>query len=162
MIVVLATTGLVMVNAEVWPLYPLHKSFGVAAVFIIVLRIIWRWRQGFPLPMNDESSVAHRIARLMHIALLVFTVLLPLSGMLFSGASGHGFSLFGLTLVSPNPHPSDVNNVLPYNETLSVWAQSLHHFLGYGLAVLVALHVTAALKHHFVDRDRVLQRMLGR
>ena len=158
----LAGAGLYMSRAEAWALYPWHKSFGLLALLFIVVRLVQRLRLGLPDPVQPSSPALHRAARWAHGALLVLTLLLPLSGMLFSGASGHGFGLFGLPLVPHQDDPAKPGEVLPYNATLAELGQQAHHWGGYLLLALVALHVLAALKHHFIDRDRTLLRMLGR
>jgi cytochrome b561 len=166
-IVGLTMAGVLMVNAEVWFLYPWHKSLGVVACALIVLRMYWRWREGFPAPLGDEFLVAiktrkYNVATIVHSVLLLAALLMPISGMVFSGMSGHGFSVFGLTLIPSNPDPLEVNNVVPHHAGIAEAAQSIHHYLGYLLLLLLALHVAAALKHHFIDRDDVLRRMLGK
>ena len=158
----LAGVGLYMSRAEIWALYPWHKSLGVIALLFIVVRLVQRLRLGLPEPVQPTTPAVHRAARWAHGALLALTLLMPLSGMLFSGASGHGFGIFGLSLVPHQDDPARPGEVLPYNATLAELGQQAHHWLGYLLLALVALHLGAALKHHFIDRDRTLLRMLGR
>ncbi|MBB2487965.1 cytochrome b [Mitsuaria sp. WAJ17] len=158
----LAGMGLYMSRTEAWALYPWHKSLGVIALLFIALRLGQRLRLGLPDPVQATSPALHLAARWAHGALLALTLLMPLSGMLFSGASGHGFGVFGLTLVPHQDDPAKPGEVLPYNATLADLGHQAHHWLGYLLLLLVALHVLAALKHHVIDRDRTLLRMLGR
>lgn len=158
----LAGVGLYMSRTDTWSLYPWHKSLGVIALLFIAIRLVQRLRLGLPDPVQPTSAALHRAARWAHGALLALTLLMPVSGMLFSGASGHGFGIFGLTLVPHQDDPARPGEVLPYSASLAELGQQAHQWGGYLLLALVALHVLAALKHHFVDRDRTLLRMLGR
>lgn len=158
----LAGAGLYMSRTETWALYPWHKSLGALALLVIAVRVVQRLRLGLPAPVQPTSPALHRAARWAHGVLLGLTLLMPLSGMLFSGASGHGFGVFGLTLVPHQDDPSRPGEVLPYHAGLAELGQQAHHWGGYLLLALVAVHVLAALKHHLVDRDRTLLRMLGR
>ena len=75
----------------------------------------------------------------------------PLTGYVISTSAGDGIAIFGWF---------EVPAVLPKSEALRDAAVELHYYLAYGTAALVLLHVTAALKHQFVDRDDILSRML--
>ncbi len=158
----LAGVGLYMSRSEAWALYPWHKSLGVIALLLIAVRLVQRLRLGLPGPVQPTSPAMQRAARWAHGTLLALTLLMPLSGMVFSGASGHGFGVFGLTLVPHQDDPAKPGEVLPYNATLAELGHQAHYWLGYLLLLLVTLHVLAALKHHFIDRDSTLLRMLGR
>ena len=158
----LAAIGLYMVRQEAWPLYDMHKSFGLLVFVAILARAAWTWRNGLPAPVREFSRQEHAAASTVHGLLLACTIALPITGMLFSGASGHGFGLFGWELFPEHPAPAGHGAVVPVNGPLAAWGQAAHHVIGYALLVLVALHVAGASKHHFLDRDRTLLRMLGR
>lgn len=158
----LLAVGLYMTTAEAWHLYPLHKSIGIVALLVIVVRLAWRLKNGLPAPVAPMSALAHWAARMAHGGLLVLTLLLPLTGMLFSGASGHGFCIFSLELFPHRYSPGKPGEAVPFNTELADWGQWAHGALGYLLLGLVVLHVAAALKHHLIDRDATLRRMLGR
>lgn len=153
--------GIFMVRTEAWSLYHWHKSIGLLAFTLILARVIWRLRNGMPAPLGEASPLVHLAARAAHWALLLLTVLLPVSGMLFSGASGHGFGVFSLSLFPHQYDPAKLGEAIPFNAPLAEAAQLGHQILGYTLAALIALHVLAALKHHLLDRDGTLRRMLG-
>ncbi len=78
-------------------------------------------------------------------------VAVPVTGYLISTSAGDGISMFGWF---------DVPAVLPRSDWIRDLAVELHFYLAYTTAMLVAIHVLAALKHHFVDRDATLRRML--
>lgn len=151
--------GFYMVTTEAWGLYNWHKSFGLIAVLLIVLRMVYRLKRGWPDPVTQYSRHEQLASKIVHWVLLVGILLLPLTGMLYSGSSGHGFGVFDWTLMPVNQGES---GVVPHSEALAFWAKRAHSWLGFGLAFVIALHLLGALKHHFLDRDNTLRRMLGR
>jgi len=154
--------GIYMSLAEAYGLYDIHKSIGLLALPLLAARAAWRLRQGWPRPLGRYRASERWLAKAIHWCLLLGTLALPLSGMLYSAASGHGFGIFGVTLVPANQDPSDPDEVIPYSQLLSVLGETAHEWVGYGLVVILLLHVAGALKHHLVDRDGTLRRMLGR
>jgi cytochrome b561 len=131
-------------------LYNWHKWAGVTILALSALRLLWRLRQRPPadLPM---AAWQRRAAHGVHGALYLLCFAVPLAGWAYSSAAGFPVVLFG---VLPLP-----DFVAPDRE-LSESLKPLHRWLAYALATLVALHVAAALKHHFVDRDGLLLRMM--
>lgn len=159
-VITLTLLGLYMTSNESWSLYTYHKSFGLILFPIIVIRILWRLKQGWPVPANRYSAVEYSLAKITHWLLLILIILMPLAGMIHSGASGHGFGIFGLELVQHN-YTKD-GQAIPYNEAWRDAGQTAHRYLGYLMIVLIALHIAGALKHHFINKDATLQRMLGK
>lgn len=160
--IALLVVGLAMKQLEIWPLYPWHKAFGVLVLLLAVPRALLRLREGWPTALGTPPAWQHRAALLTHASLLACTLLMPLSGALHSGASGHGISVFGLELVAMNPDPAKPGEVLPFNAGLAEFGEEAHELLGYAVVALLLLHVAGALKHHLIDRDATLTRMLGR
>ena len=78
-----------------------------------------------------------------------------------SALSGHGVEFFGLELVARNPNPDNPKEMIPHNGAIAGIAHELHVIAGYMIIVGVLLHIVAALKHHVVDKDGTLRRMLG-
>lgn len=161
-VLALAGVGLYMVRKKAWPLYDTHKSIGLLVFVAILARAARIWRNGLPTPVRQFTRLEHAAASTVHGLLLACTLALPITGMIFSGASGHGFGVFGLQLFPEHPAPAGHGEVIPVDGNLADWGQAAHHVIGYALLALVALHVAGALKHHVVDRDRTLVRMLGR
>ncbi|MHA3976411.1 cytochrome b [Halovulum sp. GXIMD14794] len=140
-----------------------HKSFGTMVFALACLRIAWRASQrARPSDPVEMPSWQRQAARLSHLALYALMLALPLSGWLMASASPLNdadalpfqipnmvFGLFEL----PDPFPKG-------SEALAARLRRLHGILALGLALLLGLHVAAALKHHFADRDPVLRRML--
>lgn len=129
-----------------------HKSFGVLVGTLALLRLVWRVREGFPGPVPGLPAWEARAAHRMHLALLVMTIAIPLTGMLKSVSYARPVHVFGVLVV---PKLLEEKSVV-FNEIVS-W---LHATLAYALLVALALHIGAALKHHLVDRDATLRRMV--
>lgn len=158
-IIGLIALGIYMVETESWQLYHIHKSIGLLAFAAILARLAWRWRNGLPRPVRPMSRIEHVTATVAHVVLLVLTVVLPLSGMLYSGASGNGFGIFGWELF---PSRYSAGQAVPFSARWSDLGQAMHGYLGYLLLALIVLHAAAAFKHHLIDQDATLKRMLGR
>jgi cytochrome b561 len=160
--IALSAIGIYMANTESWALYDWHKSFGILLFGIILVRAGWRLRQGWPAPLHTQDKVSQLVARFVHWFLLLGTLAMPITGMLYSGGSGHGFSLFGWVIVPENPDAENPGNVIAYSETMGQFGETAHEILGYALVVAILLHIIGALKHHLLDKDRSLLRMLGK
>lgn len=159
-IVTLICVGYYMAEFDVGWLYPIHKAFGVLALLIILPRIIWRLKNGWPIPVRDYPAWEDKLARLSHWILIVGSIIMPLSGFIFSGASGHGVSVFGLVLAPTNYNAN--HEAIPFNEPVADIGHEIHEVVGMIMAIAVVLHVAGALKHHILDKDRTLLRMLGK
>lgn len=147
--------GLYMADLPLSPtklkLYSYHKWAGVTVFALALLRVWWRATHTAPaMPASMprwQQALAHGTHHLLY--LLLFAV--PLSGWLMSSAKGFQTVYFG---VLPIP------DLLAKNMELGERIEVVHMLLNYTMAALVAAHVVAALKHHFVDRDDILARML--
>jgi len=138
------------VSLEKLKLYGWHKEYGMLALFLAVFRVFWRLGSITPhLALPTLEKVA---ARLVHWAFYGFMFALPLTGWLMSSSAGLPVSFFGLVvlpdLVAPNEHYMNLY-------------KDLHKWLGYALIATIALHTAAALKHHFINKDNILRRMLS-
>ncbi|MFJ1267554.1 cytochrome b [Legionella lytica] len=149
----LLALGLYMVNLpislEKLKLYGWHKEFGFLVLFLALFRLIWRLSNTTPelaLPWLEQIA-----ARSMHGIFYGFMLAMPITGWLITSAAGLPASFFGLfslpNLVAPDPNKL----------TLFEW---MHQWLGYALIVAICLHAAAALKHHFINKDDILRRML--
>ena len=147
--------GLYMVDLPLSPAklryYSWHKWAGVTILLLSALRLLWRLTHRAPaLPASMpawQRAAAHASHHLLY--LLFFAV--PLTGWLFSSAAGFQTVYFGLV-----PIP----DLLDKNKEVADVLKLVHRYLNYCLAGLVILHAAAAIKHHAVDGDDVLARML--
>lgn len=146
--------GWVMVNYPISPtkfeLYSLHKSLGITVLLAVVLRLIWRAVNPTPT-LAAQPAWERRAATATHWTLYALLMLMPLSGYVINSAANFPMLVWG---VLPLP------NVTGENEGLQELAERVHLTLFWLLAVLVVLHVAAALRHHFLLKDDVLRRML--
>ena len=130
---------------------PLHKSIGLTVLALTLGRIAWRLaHRPPPLPMTMPRW--ERLAsQATHFSLYALLLIMPLTGwMLVSGAkTPHPFSWFGLFGVP----------LLPVSRATGGIAHESHSLLGYLMAVLVLIHIAAALRHHFLLRNSILARM---
>jgi cytochrome b561 len=128
-----------------------HKSVGITILALALLRLLWRWGNPTPLLPSTLKPWEHSLARVTHVLLYVILFAMPLSGWTMSSARGFPVSWFGLF---------QLPDLVPKNKALYNALVLTHISLSYLLYAVVALHVAAALKHHFILRDDVLRRML--
>ncbi len=153
--------GIYMAETETWALYPWHKSFGVLILLVVVPRVIWRLKSGWPAPVARFHPLEQRLVRTVQWTLLLATVLMPLSGFLMSSFGGTGVAVFGFDIVPRNPNPENPAMPLAHNAGLASFFHSMHTWVAWILVVTLLLHVSGALKHHLLNRDGTLRRMLG-
>ena len=128
-----------------------HKWAGVTVLLLATLRLLWRLGHRPPALSDAMPAWQRGAAHGLHHLLYVLMFAVPLSGYFFSLAAGRPVVYFGLfqlpVLIGPDP---------ALKETL----QEVHEWLNWFMAAIVALHVLAALKHAFIDRDGTMRRML--
>jgi cytochrome b561 len=140
-------------SPEKLKLYSWHKWAGVTVFLLVIVRLAWRvTHQPPPLPPS-MPRVQQWAAHAGHFALYVLMLAIPLSGWLMSSAKGFQTVWFG---VLPLP------DLVGKDQVLGALLLTVHQVLNLALVVVVIGHVGAALKHHFVDKDDVLTRMLPR
>ncbi len=128
-----------------------HKSFGLLALVLVGARLAWRRANPPPALPDAMSQLRHRLAQISHFTLYALMVIQPLSGVIMSRAAGYPSPFFALGKVPP---------MAAENEALSGAMHTVHEYGWWLLALLISLHLAAALHHHFVLRDGVLRRML--
>src|SRR5580692_1642644 len=128
-----------------------HKSFGMTVLMLAILRLLWRlWNPPPALPPG-MTPLERTLARATHIAFYGLLFAMPLTGWLMSSAKNYSVSWFGV-FTWPN--------LIAKNETAFDLLRSTHHILSYALFAIAVLHILAAFKHHFWNKDTVLLRML--
>lgn len=129
-----------------------HKSVGLSILVLTLVRIGWRlMNPALPAPPGTPKW-EKVVARTVHILFYVLLIAMPMTGWLASSAAGREIEWFGL-------FPWPLLPVEGGRETARS-LMGLHELAMKGLYVLIALHVLAALKHQFLDRDNVLHRMI--
>ncbi|AYH45683.1 cytochrome b [Azoarcus sp. DN11] len=129
----------------------LHKELGILALMLVVLRLAWRLGSALPRLVAGLPEWQQVTARFVHLCLYALMLAQPVTGWVMSSAAGIPVSFFGLFYLP---------DMVRYDEYLFRFLLALHQWLGYTLTLLVALHVGAALEHHFVLRDETLRKML--
>ena len=147
--------GQYMTNLQLSPaklkLYSYHKWIGVTIFLLVLMRIAWRLAHRPPLPPASMPAWQHSAASIAHFFLYALTLAIPVSGWLMSSASGFQVVYLG---VIPIP------DLLAKSKDAAQELKQLHEALNWLMVLVVAMHVAVALKHHLMDRDDVLQRML--
>ena len=130
----------------------IHKSIGILLFFVMLARVVWRASNVVPDNEPGIGTLQRRLAHSVHWLLYLLLFALMISGYFISTADGKPIQVFGLFSV-----PATVSDI-PNQEDI---AGAVHWYLALTLISFVGLHAAAALKHHFIDRDRTLKKMLG-
>lgn len=132
-------------------LFVWHKSTGMVILALMIVRVAWRWANPAPALPADMPPLERRGARASHFFLYVLLLLMPVTGWIVNSAANIPFRMFWLipvpAIVEPDKAMADV-------------AARAHFVLFVALSLLLAVHVGAALRHHFLKRNDVLVRML--
>lgn len=134
-------------------LYSWHKWAGVSVFVLALIRVLWRLNHKAPALPSTMAAAQRAAAHLGHLALYALMFAIPVSGWMMSSAKGFQTVWFGLL-----PLPDLVSR----DKVLGDQLLALHQWLNITLIALLAVHVLAALKHHIIDRDDILKRMLPR
>ena len=129
----------------------LHKSFGLLLFLLIIVRIAWRILTPKPemVPMPGWEST---VATIVHWSFYPLLFLIPVCGYLISTADARGVEFFGLF---------EVPALFTGSEGQEDTAGAVHLYLALFTIALSGLHGAAALKHHFIEKDATLKRILG-
>lgn len=160
-VITLAIIGVYMSENEAFELYPIHKSIGVLIFAVIIARVYWRFVNGWLEPASDYKAIEHNLAKIVHWVLIIAIIVMPISGFIMSGAGGFGVPLFGLEIVAAQFDPI-TQEAIPHNAQLAGFMAEVHKIAGWTMIVAITLHFAGAMKHHFIDKDSTLRRMLGK
>lgn len=138
-----------------------HKSFGFVAFVLAIIRVVWRFINPTPALPEGIPNWQKAASHASHWALYILILAIPLSGWLMSTAS---------PLNDAGAYPVRIPNMVfglfempdlfeTGDKALSEMFAAAHFWLVMALLALLALHIAAALKHHFIDRDPILRRM---
>ncbi|HEX5207892.1 MAG TPA: YceI family protein [Steroidobacteraceae bacterium] len=128
-----------------------HKSMGVTILGLAALRLLWRWMNPTPPLPSNLKPYERILAHFTHKGLYVLLFAMPLTGWMMTSARGFPASWFNVF---------QLPDFVPKSESLYDAMVVTHATLASCLAVIVALHIAGALKHHFVLKDDTLRRML--
>lgn len=126
-----------------------HKSIGIALFALTLLRIVWKITT--VTPAIEGASWEKTGAKLVHALLYILLISIFISGYLISTADGRGIDVFGLFSLP------GLGSLIENQEDI---AGEIHFYLTYTLIALASLHALAALKHHFINKDNTLKKMI--
>ena len=138
-------------SPEKLKLYSWHKWAGVTAFLLVAFRLLWRLAHRPPALPSSMPRLMQFAAHAGHLLLYVLMIAIPLSGWLMSSAKGFQTVYFG---VLPIP------DLLDKNKEIGDLLALVHKSLNLLFVAVLAGHIGAALKHHFIDKDDILTRML--
>lgn len=133
-------------------LFGLHKEFGILVLALVTIRLLWRLINVTPTLSNQIPYLQRLAAHIMHFLLYLLMFIIPITGWLMTSAAGLSVSFFDLFLLPDLIQP---------NKELMITLETVHGWLAYSLLVLIIAHAAAALKHHFIDKDTILRRMIS-
>lgn len=128
----------------------IHKSLGLLLLLLTVFRIFWKALNTKPSALTDNRLEA-KLGNMAHLLLYILMLVILISGYLISTADGRGIEVFTWFTV-----PS-LGELFVDQEDI---AGMIHEYTAYTIIGLALLHALAAIKHHFIDRDNTLTRML--
>jgi cytochrome b561 len=131
----------------------LHTSTGVLVLAFATWRLARRIRLGLPEHVGVYKAWEQTLSKVIHYFLLFATLAMPISGIIMTVGRARSVEVFGLPLI---PKLLAEKNVLLTNV-----GGGTHAILGKLILLALALHIAGALKHHIMDRDGTLRRMLG-
>lgn len=130
----------------------IHRSLGVVLFGLMIVMFVAQIIQTRPKSLDNHSKFEKVAGGVTHKLLYLLVVMVLFSGYLISTADGRAIEVFKLITVS------SLGTL--FNNQVDI-AGFVHQYLSYTMMVLVVIHALAALKHHFIDKDKTLTRMLG-
>ena len=128
-----------------------HKSVGIVLAMIMLFRLAWKFANISPNPVSNHSAREVLGAKIAHWLFYILILMMIISGYLISTADDRSIEVFGVFEVPA------LGSVFENQEDT---AGLIHEWLAYVLIALASFHALAALKHHVLDKDDTLKRML--
>ncbi|MPZ36616.1 MAG: cytochrome b [Rhizobiales bacterium] len=155
LVLLMVPLGIVIANEWGGPaqqfLYNLHKSIGVTLIPIVIVRLLYRLSHPAPPLPSDIPAIQQFAAHASHWSLYALILIQPIVGYIMTSAYPAPVPFFGLF---------NLPAIWPENRALSEQLSVVHLYIGLAIAVIATIHISAALFHHFVRKDRVLMRMI--
>ncbi len=154
--IVMLCVGFYMVDLPRGPdkgeIYGIHKSVGAIVLLLVVGRIAWRIKEGKLPPVSPILTWQDKAAKGLQHFFYLATLCMPISGIMMSVGGGRGLKVFGVSVISSGEKINWLGSL----------GSDIHFYCAWALVVGISLHILAALKHHFLDKDIRLVRILGR
>lgn len=133
-------------------LYNVHKQTGLTILVLVILRILWHIVSKYPKQLSSLSPLEKAASVSMHMLLYILMASIPIGGILMTQSFGYPVTLWGIyklpMFISPQP------------KEIVTFIANCHKWGAHAIIILASLHALAALKHYFINKDHVLQRML--
>lgn len=130
----------------------IHKSIGILLAGVFAFRVFWKLTNIKPQPLLTHTAIERNLAHITHILLYILMACIMLSGYLISTADGRAIEVFGWFEI-----PATLTNI----ENQEDIAGEIHYYLALTLIGLASIHAFAAIKHHVIDKDDTLRRMIS-
>lgn len=127
-----------------------HKALGITILALTVILILWRLTHKAPPLPTGTPAWQRPVSKVVHFLFYALLILLPLSGWLWMSAADRPVDFFGLFTVPSIAAP---------DKALADTLHERHELLGLTMLALVTIHILAALKHQFIDRTGLINRM---
>ena len=131
--------------------FMIHKSLGLTVLFLMIARFLWIQLYGKPALPTTVPRWQKIVSRIVQYSLYLFLITMAMCGWIMSVAAERVPSYFGLFSLTLPIEP---------NKALAKLMDQSHKTIAWVLIILITLHVAGAIKHHFIDKDNVLKRML--
>ncbi len=129
----------------------LHISLGITVLILLLLRYFWKMVQETPAPFANYKVWELKLSIIVHWLFYILLLITCISGYLIATAKGTGVDFFNFFVVDA---------MITLNETQAEFVEEVHETVTWLLALLFIMHAGGALKHHFIDKDKTLTRML--
>ncbi|UYI49621.1 cytochrome b [Vibrio natriegens] len=127
-----------------------HRSIGILLAIVTLFRIVWKHMSASPKPEGKNHEII--AAKLAHGAMYLLLITIFVTGYLISTSDGRGIEVFEWFTVA------GAGELFPNQSDL---AGEIHFYAAWAIVLIAGVHAVAALKHHFIDKDNTLRKMLG-
>lgn len=133
----------------------IHESIGVLLFFALLFRLLWRKINTRPSALSTHTQMEKIGAKLAHFSMNILLLVITISGYFIVTAKGDPLTVYGLFEL-----PASITNNQANIDNLEDSAGKVHFYLAWAVIIIASLHALAAIKHHFIDKDKTLSRML--
>ncbi|RZB12598.1 cytochrome b [Ehrlichia minasensis] len=137
-------------NYPIGEIYTLHKAIGMILLSLLILRLVCRFSSTIPPYPNSFPHYLILVSKITHLGLYITSIAMAISGYVMSSASGKAIKIFSF----------DVPLLIENNKNIANIAQQCHNICAYILPILIIMHILAALKHKFIDKDNIFNRII--
>lgn len=130
----------------------IHRSLGVLLFMVVLFRVVWRFANAVPEPLSTHTRWEVISAHVAHGLLYILLFVAMVSGYLISTADGSPIQVFNWF---------EVASITGQIKGMEDVAGDIHYWSTWAIVILAGLHALAAIKHHVLEKDNTLRRMLG-